>query len=252
MFCKVNFHSQNGGIMDHIFYADFLNLLSEYQNPQTREDRLIKNKLDSIVALYDNCSVEEREFADEITLEFSRIIALLKNQHRQEVMELSQKCQELENRQENSPSTYIPLHRQDQCDTYEYDYEVLADFYDHFKRPGDNQLSYWQIDGYQFENEEHRRTLVNLTMWDYCNRIKTFAKKYLYEIYPEDSIPRIIHGEYADDYETYEPIVFVYNNLEFILAKMKTTNEDGETIKQRLNIRSALRKLNEFKQEMQI
>jgi hypothetical protein len=30
---------------------------------------------------------------------------------------------------------------------------------------------------------------------------------------------------------------------------MKTTNENGETVKQRLNIRSALRKLNEFKQE---
>jgi hypothetical protein len=88
-------------------------------------------------------------------------------------------------------------------------------------------------------------------MWDYCNRIKTFAKKYLYEIYPEDSIPRVIHGEDADDYETFEPIVFVYNNLELILAKMKTTNENGETIKHRLNIRSALRKLNEFKQEIE-
>jgi hypothetical protein len=87
-------------------------------------------------------------------------------------------------------------------------------------------------------------------MIDYCNRIKTFSKKYLHEIYPEDSIPSIIHGEYADEYETYEPIVFTYNNLEHILAKMKTTNENGETVKQRLNIRSALRKLNEFKQEM--
>ena len=109
-------------------------------------------------------------------------------------------------------------------------------------------LGAWIAEGYEFENEEHRRALVNLTMIDYCNRIKTFAKKYLYEIYPEDSIPRIIHNEYDDDYETYEPIVFTYNNLELILAKMKTTNENGETVKQRLNIRSALRKLNEFKQ----
>ena len=237
--------------MNHIFYSDFSELLNEYLNPTTRADKLIKNKLDAIVALYDNCSVEEREFADEITLEFSRIIALLKNQYQQELLEMSQKCQELENRRENWLSTYIPLHRQDKCDTYEYDYEVLADFYDHFKRPGDNQLSYWQIEGYQFENEEHRRTLVNLTMWDYCNRIKTFANKYLCEIFPEESIPYIIHGEDAEEYESYEPIVFIYNNIEFILAKMKTTNEDGETIKQRLNIRSALRKLNEFKQDIE-
>ena len=235
--------------MEHIFYVDFDNLLREYAEPVTREDKLIKHKLDSIVALYDNCGVEEKQFADEITLEFSRIIALLKNQHRQELMELSQQYQEFGGRSENLSASYIPLHRQAGDDVYEYDYEVLNDFYDHFKREGDDQLSYWQIEGYEFQNEEHRRALVNLTMFDYCNRIKTFAKKYLYEIYPEDSIPRIIHGEYADDYETYEPIVFTYNNLELILAKMKTTNENGETVKQRLNIRSALRKLNEFKQQ---
>ena len=215
--------------MDHIFYEDFSILLSEYQEPTTRSDKLIKHKLDSIVALYDSCSVEEREFADEITLEFSRIIALLKNGHRQKLMELSQKYQELENKQENLPSTYIPLHRQDQGDTYEHDRDVLSAFYDYYKRPGDNQLYYWQIDEYKFESEAERREKVNLTMWDYCNRIKTFAKKYLSEIYPEESIPRVVHGEDADDYETYEPIVFVYNNLELILAKMKTTNETGET-----------------------
>ncbi len=237
--------------MGHIFYADFDNLLSEYRDPITREDRLIKHKLDSILALYDSCSIEEREFADEITLEFSRIIAILKNQHRQELTEIKQKHQqELENMGEDFPMAYIPLHRQDQVNTYEYDRDVLSDFYDHYKRPGDDQLCYWQIDGYDFKNEEHRRAIVNFTMWDYCNRIKTFAKRYLHEIYPEESIPHVIHGEDADDYETYEPIVFVYNNLELILAKMKTTNEKGETVKQRLNIRSALRKLNEFKQEM--
>ena len=234
--------------MDHVFYVDFDNLLREYAEPVTREDKLIKHKLDSIVALYDNCSVEEREFADEITLEFSRIIALLKNQHRQELMELSQQYQDFGNRSETLSTAYIPLHRQAGDDRYEYDYEVLNDFYDHFKRPGDDQLSYWQIEGYEFESEEDRRAKVNLTMLDYCNRIKTFAKKYLYEIYPEDSIPRIIHNEYDDDYETFEPIVFIYNNIELIIAKMKTTNEEGKTIKQRLNIRSALKKMNEFKQ----
>ena len=148
--------------MGHIFYVDFDNLLNEYRDPSTREDKLIKHKLDSIVALYDCCSVEEREFADEIALEFSRIIALLKNQHRQELMEITQKCQELENKQENLPSTYIPLHRQDQGDTYEYDYEVLADFYDHFRRPEDDQLYYWQIDEYKFESEAERREKVKI------------------------------------------------------------------------------------------
>ncbi len=235
--------------MGHIFYSDFYSLLNDYQNPETREDKLIKHKLDSIVALYDHCNAEEREFSDEIILEFSRIIALLKNQHRKEILDLSRKCEELEKGQFNmgtATNCFVPM---EQESAYEYDIDVLSNFYDYYKRPGDDQLFYWQIEGYEFENEEQRRKLVNLTMWDYCNRIKTFAKKYLYEIYPEESIPRIIHGEDAEDYETYEPIVFVYNNLELILAKMKTTNENGETVKQRLNIRSALRKLNEFKQE---
>ena len=236
--------------MKHIFYSDFSDLLSEYEEPSTREEKLIKHKLDSIVALYDNCTVEEREFADEITLEFSRIIALLKKQHKQEVLELSQASQWEENRQQNLTASYIPLQNQGANDPYEYDCDVLGDFYDHFKRPGDDQLTYWQIEGYQFNNEEERKSLVNLTMWDYCNRIKTFAKKYLYEMYPVDSIPFIVHGDGADEYQTFEPIVFVYNNIELILAKMKTTNERGETVKQRLNIRSALRKLNDFKQEI--
>lgn len=217
--------------MKHIFYEDFYNLLSDYRNPVTREDKLIKHKLDSIVALYDNCTVEEREFADEITLEFSRIIALLKKQHKQEIFDLTQKETPVDNTQE-SP--------------FEYDREVLEAFYDYFK--GNYELSYWEIENRRFESNEERREKVNLTMWDYCNRIKTFSNKYLFEIYPAESIPPVIHSDNADDFQTFEPIVFVYNNLELIIAKMKTTDENGKVVKQRLNIRSALRKLNEFKQ----
>mgnify|MGYP003295227188 CR=1 FL=1 len=103
----------------------------------------------------------------------------------------------------------------------------------------------------KFESNEERRQKVNLTMWDYCNRIKTFSNKYLFEIYSAESIPLIIHGDNAEEFESFEPIVFVYNNLELIIAKIKTTDENGEVVKRRLNIRSALRKLNEFKQGME-
>ena len=234
--------------MSHIFYEEFDRLLNDYQNATTRDDMLIKHRLDSIVSLYDNCDVKEREFADEITLEFSRIIALLNNQHKKEILDITTKLEELQNQQENAQSLREPYIRYEMNSKYEYDREVLEAFYNHYLEDG--QLPYWKIDGYVFESNEERKKLVNLTMWDYCNRIKTFAKKYLYEIYPEDSIPSVIHGEGAEDYETYEPVVFVYNNLEIILAKIKTTDENGKTVKQRLNIRSALRKLNEFKQEM--
>ena len=234
--------------MKHIFYGEFEQLLNEYKEATSREDKLIKHRLDSIVALYENCGVEECEFADEITLEFSRIIALLKNQYKNEIVELTKKCEALQQDQESVHTLYIPAVSSEQSNTFERDFEVLEAFYNHYLEDG--QLPYYMIDGYVFENNEERKKKVNLTMWDYCNRIKTFAKKYLFEIFPEETIPNIIHGEDAEDFETYEPIVFIFNNLEIILAKIKTTNENGETIKQRLNIRSALRKLNEFKQSL--
>lgn len=229
--------------MQHIFYEEFDRLLSEYRNATSREEKLIKHKLDSIVALYENCSVEELEFADEITLEFSRIIALLKKQHKKEITELTDKYRDSADRQESAS-----FNKKESA--YVRDSDVLADFYDYFKG-AEYPLYYWQIEDYVFESDEDRKKKVNLTMWDYCNRIKTFANKYLYEIYPEEAIPSVIHGEGADTYETYENVVFAYNHLEMILAKIKTTNEEGKTVKQRLNIRSALRKLNKFKQETQ-
>ncbi len=230
--------------MKHIFYEDFGILLSDYKEATTREDKLIKHRLDSIVALYDACELKEREFADEITLEFSRIIALLKNQHRKQIIELTEKIEEMQSGKANNQ--FMGASRFNDDSRYEWDYEVLGDFYDYFK--GDYPLYYWQISGYEFKDNEERKKLVNLTIFDYVNRIKTFANKYLQEIYPDDVIPRVMHDEPGEPCETFEPIVFIYNNLELIIAKMKTTNDDGETIKQRLNIRSALRKLNEFKQ----
>ena len=143
---------------------------------------------------------------------------------------------------------YIPGSMDKRESTYEYDYQILEAFYNYFK--GDTPLLYHEIEQYQFSCIEERKRMVNLTILDYCNRIKTYVKRYLHEIYPEEVIPMIIHDDDAENYQTFEPIVFLYNNLELILAKMKTTNENGETVKQRLNIRSALRKLNEFKQDM--
>lgn len=222
--------------MKHIFYADFDNLLSQYKNATSREDKLIKHRLDSIVALYDSCELKEREFVDEITLEFSRIITLLKNQHRKQIIELTEK---LDNQ-------YMTTAHLNDDSVFKKDCEVLGAFYDYFK--GDYPLCYWQISEYEFKDNEEKKKLVNLTIYDYVNRIKTFANKYLEEIYPNDVIPRVMHDEPGEPFETYQPIVFIYNNLELIIAKMKTTNKNGEVVKQRLNIRSALRKLNEFKQ----
>ena len=231
--------------MQHIYYSDFAELLSEYNEPKTKEEKLIKTKLNAIVDIIENCIEGEGLFADEITLNFSHIIALIKNQYQKEIIELTQKCESLQAKAGRSQLAYVPQVQAVMESQFEYDREVLEAFYNHFAKEG--QLPYWQIDEYVFESDEQRKKLVNLTLWDYCNRIKTFANKYLFEIYPENIIPKIIHGENADEYESYEPVVFIYNNLEMILAKFKVG--EGKGVKQRLNIRSALRKLNEFKQE---
>ena len=166
--------------MKHIFYSEFDNLISDYKNPTTREESLIKHKLDSIVALYDACSVEEREFADEITLEFSRIIALLKNQHQKEILSIMQENQSLKLQGEGSSTTYMLGSIDQKESSYEYDYQILEAFYNHFK--GDSPLLYHEIEQYEFSCSEERKRMVNLTILDYCNRIKTYAKRYLHEI----------------------------------------------------------------------
>jgi hypothetical protein len=48
-----------------------------------------------------------------------------------------------------------------------------------------------------------------------------------------------------------DPVVFTYENIERILATFKTRDDQGNIIKQNVNLRSALRKLNEFKQSQQ-
>ena len=244
MVVQENIHLRRNNMFS-INCPDFNKLLGEYREPTTKEEQLIQHKLYAIVDLYRHSSLKEREFADEIMFEFCRIVRILKDQHSKEIADINQKLEELENEQRTSIPEYMACYMPGQTRGYEYDYQVLADFYDHFRKPDESQLSYLQIDNYIFESEEERKKLVNLTMIDYCNRIKTFAKRYLHEIVPIDEIPLVIH---ENETETREPIVFVYNHLEYILAKMKTTDENGKTVKQRLNIRSALRRLNEFKQ----
>jgi hypothetical protein len=199
----------------HIYYADFGSLLCDYNEPKTNEEKLIKNKLNAIVDIIENCAEGEALFADEITLQFSHIISLIKNQHQKELLELTQKLDILQKQGGNAQSSYIPYINNSVSSQYQYDEEILEAFYNHFVKDG--QLSYHEIDTINYESEEQRKKLVNLTMLDYCNRLKTFVNKYLCEIYPLDSIPKIIHGEEAEEYETFEPIVFTFNNLEMIL-----------------------------------
>ena len=85
------------------------------------------------------------------------------------------------------------------------------------------------------------KTKTESTMKDYVARIKTFAYsgRYLDELLESGAIG---FSTINDD-----PVLFTYKNIEIILARFNTKNTNGTSIKQRLNIRSALRMLNEFK-----
>ncbi len=121
------------------------------------------------------------------------------------------------------------------------------------------------LDAFKVYLKENGKSKAESTINDYASRIKTFAKndsgtdgasdKYLGKI--------ISTGALGDvDYKRIEDkVLFTYNNLEIILARFDTRKSDEELAqatddnkstkndKQKNNIRSALRKLNEFKRE---
>ena len=134
----------------------------------------------------------------------------------------------------NTSSDINFLSRKNEEYTYAEDEDVLREFYNFYK--GISELYYQEIEEYQFENDGERKHKVNLTIWDYCNRIKTFSRKYLCTMYPDVKENKI---------------VFIYNNLETILGRFQVPKDDFKGRKQLLNIRSALRKLNDFKQNQQ-
>ena len=202
--------------MNHILIEELDNLVSEYKNATTRADRLIKRRLDAIVNCYDECSLEEREFAYEITVEFCRLISLLKEQHQKELEETTSGSFTVP---ESTRSNYVSFSHTDNAHApYTCGEELLDAFYEHFKDK-----------------------MVEVTLRDYIARINTFAYsgKYLGEM--------ISKGELGTKEISIDPVLFTYTNIELIIAKFNTKDENGNSVKQKLNIRSALRKLNEFK-----
>jgi hypothetical protein len=110
--------------------------------------------------------------------------------------------------------------------------DLMRAFYNHYKKPG--QVNYQEIAN---ALEQGRKDLINPTIKDYVARIYTFSgPKYLGKLFD----PQVLDGV--------DPVLFTYENIELILATFKTRDDHGEIIKQNVNLRSALRKLNEFKQ----
>lgn len=220
-----------------MYHKELECLINEYKNASSKEDVFVKLKLESIASYYSKCDRHESIFANEIVAEFCRLIHVLKEQNRQRLQSIER--EEVDNianyRPRNLSTGFVP-YRKEQEIRYECDYQLLGAFYNHFKK--EHELDYYKIDTYPFESDDDRKKKVNSTLQDYVARIYTFANKYLSELYSREEI---LSSGSQDD------VLFIYDNIEYILAKFNTKDESGKTIKQRLNIRSALRKLNEFK-----
>lgn len=216
-----------------MYVREFENLLAEYRYATDREDRLIKRRLEAIAACYDECTLAEREFADEITVEFCRLIALLKEQ-----------------RPKTDPHPTIGMamggmsrymaHPQEAHRPQEDDEQLIAAFYDHFR--GEGRVPYAELPNLPDDLPiEEMRRLINVTIRDYAARVRTFGERYIWQVPRMRELWRQQEGRLG-------MVQFIYMHIEWILASFDTTDENGVSNKQKVNIRSALRKFNAFKQ----
>ena len=211
------------------------NLIAKYQPARSKQDELFVMELRSIAAILDKCGRDEL-YSQEIARRFCRLVEDLKFR-----ADIPWDPEETEKPDISQPvgnyNCFVSYTREQP--RFENDEDLLCAFYNYFRnepkkrRNGDGKpVKYPSITCL----EDLKDPIVNITMKDYVAKIRTFCQpKYL--------------GELFDLRETdADPVLFTYANIEQILATFPTRDENGEIIKQRVNIRSVLRKLNEFKQ----
>lgn len=195
--------------------SDLELLLEKYADATSKEEIYIKRTLEDIAKLFDVCEESEYYYADLITRNFCRVIEMMEKQRKKEMV--------------------VAQSQADRTMRFQNDRDLAQAFYNHFKED-------WQVDYLEIGDAQQtgRKELVNPTMKDYVARIYTFAgKKYLGEMFRPEELGGM------------DPVLFTYENLELILATFQTRDAQGQIVKQRVNIRSALRKLNEFKQRQE-
>ena len=195
-------------------------LREKYANASEKETLYIKKLTEDTIELLKLCDQNEYFYADQITRNLCRILEITEKLHvKENPAQMQQAEQRLYGRQERRATQFRSGD------------ELLCAFYNHYKEP--EQVEYWEISG---AIAEGRKDLVNPTMKDYVSRIYTFSgPKYLGKMFDPQTLDGI------------DPVLFTYENIELILATFKTRDDQGNIIKQNVNIRSALRKLNEFK-----
>lgn len=195
----------------HRITVKFDKLLQRYQQA---EDRRVRIKLKEIALCMEECSLEERQFLGDVIDKFCDLIDLL------------------EDGRETAP-----------CGTCGVG--DLLSFRSAFSsRPADSSEELLnRFSGYLLDFGGTRPS----TATDYVNRVKTFVRLYLQEIPRVQPLLREAREREGD----FDPILFTYQHLEFILANFETKEDvfGNRCInRQKSNLKSALKKFNEFKQ----
>ena len=228
--------------MSDILPKELSELIKQYQNASNKFELQIREKLEKIADCYSECSSDEHAFTDVITVLFCRTLTLMRDQ--------LQRQEEISKIPWDSELTNFTIYKRDSCcneSPFQNGDELRIAFYNHFrneqkKKSIEEKIEYPAI----HEPGELKGTNVNTTIRDYAARIKTFANGYIQEL------PRVMEiWDFEFEKGPVDPVLFVFNHIELILANFDT-KELGEnnqmiTNKQKNNIRSALRKLNEFK-----
>ena len=199
-----------------MYSAEFNALQQKYANAKTPEELEIKRSLDVIAKLFKMCDESEYYYAEVITRHFCRIVNAIEKKHKK------------------APSSDLqPQSVLTECSVrYPSAEDLLREFYNYYKKP--EQVDYRDIANAVAQGQNE---LVNPTMKDYVARICTFSgPKYLGKMFDLQAQSDV------------DPVLFTFENIERILATFKTRDDQGNILKQNVNLRSALRKLNDFKQ----
>lgn len=205
-------------------------LITKSADATTKKDDLFLMELRSIAAILDKCGADEI-YSGEITRRFCHLLSELKAEA--DIPWAPEYEQD---------HRFVTAERQQLPDCNGE--KLLCRFYNRFRneKKGESaeQPQYPAIE--QLSDLKYME--FNITLKDYVARIRTFANRYLWEI-PNvrkmwDEECQIVYGD---------EILFTYKHIEYFLAAFNTKQENGEPDKQKVNIRSALRRLNQFKQE---
>ena len=215
-------------------------LIAEFKNAESREEQLLLRKLQVIKAHLADCGKDEFIFADEIVNEFCRVIYIMKEQEEKAASDAEKKLETLTNSANNS-NFLGAVNAPDNYRRYDSSEALLIDFYNAFRNEQKRKNETEKVEYPAIERlSDLTEQAVNSTVKDYVARINTFARRYMFDL------PRTMELWYGQTRKI-DPITFTFYNIELVLAEFDTKNEDGSINKQKSNIQSALRKLNEFK-----